>query len=392
MCDTNLTETINQIEKSGVIELCPDDERPDASDKVRTNIPKLDKLLDGGLKPGLHCVTGGPSSYKSALLLQIAYLAAMDGRDVNYVTDEISARECWQRLTTRKMQVDKIVSGGTHGVPSWASLEDVARSAEKSGDVELLGRVASAIHDVKRARWISPDYGKLARAGFTDNGCVWLMYNDEYAGYLSIEDMGRVIYPGQNFTNDECDLFLGNTRYLVSAIQQSGDDGYLDWMENECHSDLLIIDAVNSLRMFEYTWDGKYERYYYCDHMPEPRTRMETIVQTLDNWGRSRNIAIIGVFHGNRTRGQNQQHPCMGDFKETSANEYRAVTAWELVRAGDMRWSGHPKAPDVPDGMEAVGLFLLKSRGGQRTENNNPIWLAADGAHNLIMPLDELRK
>jgi hypothetical protein len=78
----------------------------------------------------------------------------------------------------------------------------------------------------------------------------------------------------------------------------------------------------------------------------------------------------------------------MGDFKETSAIEYRAVSAIELVRADDMRWSNHPKAPTTPQDTEAVGLYVLKSRAGQRTEQNKPIWLAADGAHNFIAPLE----
>jgi hypothetical protein len=121
---------------------------------------------------------------------------------------------------------------------------------------------------------------------------------------------------------------------------------------------------------------------------------MEEIVTTLDNFSREHGIATVGVFHGNRTRGQSAQHPSMGDFKETSAIEYRAVSAIELARADDMHWTGHPKAPfkrGEYDG-EAVGVFVLKSRKGRRTEENKPIWLVADGAHNLLMPLDMLRR
>lgn len=379
----DLTEIQNQIEKSGVIELDHDDALG-ISDKVRTNIPQLDEMLNGGLRPGLHCVTGGPSSYKSATLLQVAYLAAMDGRAVTYITDEISSRECWQRLTTRKMQVDKLVGDGTHDVPPWASLEEAARVAARDDDAETLERIGSAINDVKHAEWRSPDYGKFIGAYFRRNGLVQLQYDHGTEGHLIIEDIGMVNSPGQWYGDSSYELFVGNTRYIVSAIQYSDDDGYLNWLENECNSDLLIIDAVNSLRLFE---QDDYCR--YRDHMPEPRARMETIVETLGEWGRSRNIAIVGVFHGNRTRGQNQQHPNMGDYKETSAIEYHADTAWEFVRADEMRWSNHPKPPKVPEGTEAVALYLLKGRAGKRSgRDNGPIWLCADGAHNLIYPLE----
>ena len=377
----DIYELQNKIENSGVLELDHDDDLG-VSDKIRTNLPPLDDRLGGGLKCGLHCLTAPPSSYKTALLLQVAYLAAMDGQCVNYITGEVSARECWQRLTTRKMQVDKLMGDGAYEVSSWASLEEAARAAARDGDAETLGRIGDAIHEVKRASWRPSDYGKLKWAGFRSNGTVALAYNKHTEGYLHIKDMGGMNPPERWFDDDSFMSFVGNSRYIVSAIQHCNDDDlYLDWLEDECNADLLIIDPINALRLFDYS------EYRYRDHMPEPRTRMETIVETLDDFGRRRGIAIIGIFHGNRTRGQGMQHPSMGDFKETSAIEFRAVSAWELVRADDMQWSGHPKPPKVPEGMEAVGLFLLKSRTGLRTEPNKPIWMAADGAHNLLMPL-----
>lgn len=377
----DIYELQNKIENSGVLELDYDDGLG-VSEKVKTNIPALDERLGGGLKCGLHCLTAPPSSYKTALLLQVAYLAAMDGQCVNYITGEVSAQECWQRLTTRKMQVDKLVGDGAYEVSSWASLEEAARAAAMDGDSETLGRIADAINEVKEASRRSADYGKLLRAWFCRNGTVALAYNCHTEGYLHIEDMGDMNPPEMRFDDDSFMSFEGNTRYIVSAIQHSdNEDCYLNFLENESCCDLLVIDPINALRLFDYS------EYGYRDHMPEPRARMEQIVETLDDFGRTRNIAILGVFHGNRTRGQAAQHPSMSDLKETSRIEYRAISAWELVRSDDMRWSGHPKPPKVPEGMEAVGLFLLKSRTGKRTEPNKPIWLACDGAHNFIMPL-----
>lgn len=83
----------------------------DEPDKIATNIPLLDRMLGGGFEPGLHCLTAGPSSYKSTWLLQVAYLAAMDGKNVAYITSEISAEECRRRLVARKMQVDAMRNG-----------------------------------------------------------------------------------------------------------------------------------------------------------------------------------------------------------------------------------------------------------------------------------------
>lgn len=328
--------------------------------KISTNIPALDEYLGGGLRFGLHCVTGGPSSYKTAMLLQIAYLAKMDGRNVTYLTDEISSNECWQRLTARKMQVDKIVGDDTREVPSWASLEDVARKAYDDRDADKLESISNAIRGVK--------------------------YVMREQGFLNIWDMDAAI---QSTWEDDCRPFEAsfNTRYLASGIRDNiaHKGNTKDVLEFLDYPDLLIIDAVNSLRLFE-SKHSKDEFWLVRDYMPEPRIRMENIVETLDNFGREAGVAIVGVFHGNRTG--TAYHPSMGDFKETSAIEYRAVSAIELVRADDMRWSNHPKAPTTPQGTEAVGLYVLKSRAGQRTEQNKPIWLAADGAHNFIAPLE----
>ena len=364
MCDTNTkaTQTAtdeeefayleSQLSESGIIKKQDGDEA--CLSKIKTNIPELDYMLGGGLAPGLHCVTGGPSSYKSALLLQIAYLAKDDigsYGSVEYVTDEISRGECLRRLTSRKLMVNVMKDGSASGVPSWSRLEEHINAARDRRDKETLRKIVEASRDVVKSHRL----------------------------YLS--DMKKAITEGREETGSNKNYwqFANNNRYMVSAMDEGDYDDF---------SNLMIIDAINSLRLFNYAYHDSHGTWETHDHMPEPRARMEHIVTTLDNFARKEGIAIIGVFHGNRTRSQNPQHPCMGDFKETSAIEYRAVSAWEFVRADDMRWSNHPKPPKVPEGAEAVALYLLKSRAGKRTEHNGPIWLCADGAHNLIYPLE----
>lgn len=350
------------------------------SNTIPTNIPALDKHLNGGLRPGLHCVTGGPSSYKSALLLQVAYLAAVDGKDVLYLTDEISSAECWQRLASRKMQVDSLLKVDKREALAWSSIEDAAKKYSNSTDE----------NDEDMLDWIGRKMAEALYAGVPqkdiDSGREL-----EKCRRLTISDMGPRISSSptdENKWDGERtfeDRMWGNTRYLVSNIVRAAQDGWDYDFSGQCPQ-LVIIDAVNALRLYEYRYHKSRDEWCYRDVEREPRAKMEEIVETLDDFGRNNNIPIIGVFHGNRTG--IAHHPSMGDFKETSAIEYRAVSAWELVRADDMRWSNHPKAPTAQQDSEPVGLYVLKSRGGQRTEQNKPIWLAADGAHNFISPLE----
>jgi replicative DNA helicase len=355
----------------------------EVSKSISTNISALDEMLPGGgLSAGLNCVTAGPSSYKSALLLQVAYLAAMDGKHVLYLTNEISAKECWHRLTSRRMHVDKLLGKDDREAIPWSSIENEARRFSLCLDD----------HDEDAMIWLEHKIREVLCAGVPQEDMDRLEL--EKCRRLTIADMGPRISSNPTYENEWDgkrtfdERLFENTRYLVSNIIQATKGGwaYDFWSEQLDGPQLIVIDAVNALRLYEYRYRKKTDQWCYNDVEREPRAKMEEIVETLDDFGRMMEIPIVGIFHKNRT--STNYHPSMGDFKETSAIEYRAVSAFELVRADDMQWSNHPKAPSAPHGTEAVGLYVLKSRGGQRTEHNKPIWLAADGAHNFIAPLE----
>lgn len=351
--------------------------------KVKTNVPALDNMLRGGLVPGLHCVTGGPSSYKSAMLLQIAYLAALDGAAVEYIADEIGIPEICARLATRRMYVESLRQlTEPCGDYAWSEVEELfVRTSE--GQPAPCNDVLPGISDgegfVSLLNAASGDMREVVQVDMVGNAHK----------VLHVSDMGERLEKEWSH-HDAFEFLLGaRNRYITSVrrmcaelARDDGDNIFDDTLHG--NADIIIIDPVNSLRTCE--WQGLSEM--VRDSTPESkRALVEEIVDDLDNWGRSTNTAVVGVFHGPRD-GKYPSHPSMQDFKESSRIEYRAVSAWKLVRADDMRWSGHPKPPKVPEGTEAVGLFLLKNRTGKRTEKNKPIWLCADGAHNLIYPLE----
>lgn len=76
---------------------------------ISTGFSKLDRLIDGGLRPALYALQAIPNIGKSALLLQIAdQIAEYSGKDVLYITLEMSKGEhmarTLSRLTLRQAQ------------------------------------------------------------------------------------------------------------------------------------------------------------------------------------------------------------------------------------------------------------------------------------------------
>lgn len=320
--------------------------------RISTHIPTLDALLHGGLAAGLHCVTGGPASYKTSTMLNVAYRAACDGMSVLYVTDEVAPSECKMRLASMRMRLD-----GMRDAPAWASLVDVALRMAREGDSEGAERIATALREVDAASLDVMAMGPRIGSDFS---------------------------PYRNFGRD----VMENLRYIPSTIL-SAESAFSEGVYNDEDAHLLgynliVIDPVNSLRMFEVGEDYRDSdrAYYLRDRAMGERERMEEVVELLDRWARDENRVVVGVFHANRTGAGVPKAPSMADFKGTSKVEYQAVTALKLVRYSDMDWTGHPRAPFTGgDGMEAVALYVLKNRQGGSIDH--PIPLVADGAHSL---------
>lgn len=71
-----------------------------AGSPVPTNIPALDEILCGGLRPGMHVLGGEPGAGKSALGLFLSMTSAMAGANVFYASLEMGAGQCWDRCAS----------------------------------------------------------------------------------------------------------------------------------------------------------------------------------------------------------------------------------------------------------------------------------------------------
>lgn len=86
---------------------------------VATGIPGLDRVLGGGLRPGVTVIGGEPGAGKSALGLQVALNVALRGERAVYVSLEMDRGQCWRRLAScyASMRADE---GKPVAVVRWA--------------------------------------------------------------------------------------------------------------------------------------------------------------------------------------------------------------------------------------------------------------------------------
>ena len=68
---------------------------------VSTGFPALDRLLGGGLSPGLTVLGASPGLGKSTLALNIAQHAAAHGSPVRYYSYEMPPKRLGMKLITR---------------------------------------------------------------------------------------------------------------------------------------------------------------------------------------------------------------------------------------------------------------------------------------------------
>lgn len=65
---------------------------------IPTRIDSLDKILNGGLQPGVWCVMAEPGAGKSAFGLQVTYYTAFSKISAVYISLEMPAYQCWHRV------------------------------------------------------------------------------------------------------------------------------------------------------------------------------------------------------------------------------------------------------------------------------------------------------
>jgi replicative DNA helicase len=81
----------------------------DGGTTIATGMPRLTEALRGGFKPKrLYTFSGLPGAGKSQLLVNFAYYAMQQGKNVVYISNELIQYEVAQRFTQRISQVDDI--------------------------------------------------------------------------------------------------------------------------------------------------------------------------------------------------------------------------------------------------------------------------------------------
>lgn len=79
---------------------------------ISTGFPKLDKLLDGGLYPGLYIIGAASSLGKTTFALQMADQIAQQGRDVLIISLEMARAELMAKSISRLTFLEAYNSGG----------------------------------------------------------------------------------------------------------------------------------------------------------------------------------------------------------------------------------------------------------------------------------------
>lgn len=142
----NAGELLPQNER-GIAELADEaiaemDEEARAASHIATGLPRLDRMLDGGLTGGrLYLVGARPSVGKSLFATNVTRRALDDGRRVLFVSLEMSGREIVERMLVEKLTLDpKNISAmldawGSEAVQSWD-----LRFTERATDASIAAR------------------------------------------------------------------------------------------------------------------------------------------------------------------------------------------------------------------------------------------------------------
>ena len=113
-----------------------------ASQTTTTGLSRLDALLGGGLRSGMHfLVSGGPGTGKTAFALMLAYMAARARASVLFTSVGLDETEVVARLTARALHREYQNVGATYGT-IW--------SGESMQDQGLRGPIAACLDTVTK--------------------------------------------------------------------------------------------------------------------------------------------------------------------------------------------------------------------------------------------------
>lgn len=111
----------------------------DQKEPVVTHFAMLDRMLSGGLQPGVWCVEAEPGAGKSAFGLQLALNEAYGGASVAYISLEMPAYQCWSRIASSYSNGDDAQALGI-GKFKWSDVPAMGRATAKAlthdGDIQ----------------------------------------------------------------------------------------------------------------------------------------------------------------------------------------------------------------------------------------------------------------
>lgn len=241
---------------------------------VPTHMGPLDRVLSGGMAPGVHVLMAQPGAGKSALALYVSVLAARSGARVLFASTEMTRQQCIARCSA-------LTAHETEGLAdfSWS-------------DWERMGEVARA---------------ELKAYQLTDELAVM----DHLSGFAAVRAMRelRSRCPGLAFADGEevasADALAATARVMRGAGM-----------------DLLVVDYLQRLRPPEAAREAEQYR-----QVTETSMALASLARELE-------MPVLVVSSMNR-EGAASKRATMAGARGSGDVEYDAVTIWHLVRTED---------------------------------------------------------
>ena len=293
-----------------------------APDPVPTGVDGLDRVLCGGLRPGLSVLGGEPGAGKSALALQVAFMAAFSGRRVLFASLEMGRGQCLMRLLSL-LSTEPWADGPGAAPFSWADAHRLApRARQALEDARGCGEPEPAV------------IGRLARGG-----------DPVLTAALGLQKTcpGLLVAAGPQVRT------LGGLEALAGRAAGLG-------------ASLAVVDYLQLVSPEGAQGMAEYER-------------VTLVSSRLNALGCDLGVPVLALSAMSRQSAQ-AAGPSMHGFKGSGGIEYDANAA--MVIEGD------GEAAPGPLGRPVL-LHVVKDRWGALT-GDSPVRLWFDGAHNRLEP------
>ena len=238
---------------------------------VPTNMGPLDKVLSGGMAPGLHVLMAQPGAGKSALALYVSVCSARSGTNVLYASTEMTRQQCIARCSA-------LVAHETEGLTefTWS-------------DWERMGAVAR---------------DEMAPYGFPDD-MARMDFLGRYPAVRAMRELRRSC-PGLAIADGEEVASVDALCATARVMRQAG-------------MGLLVVDYLQRLRPPEDAKDAEQYR------------QVTETSRALAGLARELSLPILVVSSMNR-EGAASKRGTMAGARGSGDVEYDAVSIWHLVR------------------------------------------------------------